>query len=72
MTGVLESTIRRTLSEFEERDWVQRDGYQSEATQLGAFVASAMADLIDRVETERKLRDVWRLLLDEETGFSDL
>lgn len=69
MTGVSESTIRRTLSEFENRDWVFRDGYQYEATQLGAFVASAMADFIDRVETERKLRDVWRLLPNEETGF---
>jgi predicted transcriptional regulator len=70
MTGVSESTIRRTLGEFEEREWVDRDGYQYEATQLGAFIASAMADLIDRVETERKLRDVWRLLPDEETGFT--
>lgn len=70
MTGVSESTIRRTLSEFEDRDWVSRDGYQYEATQLGAFVASAVADLIDRVETERKLRDVWRLLPDEDTGFT--
>lgn len=70
MTGVSESTIRRTLGEFEDRGWVQRDGYQYEATQLGTFVASAMADLIDRVETERKLRDVWRLLPDEETGFT--
>jgi DNA-binding HxlR family transcriptional regulator len=70
MAGVSESTIRRTLSEFEDRDWVSRDGYQYEATQLGAFVASATADLIDRVESERKLRDVWRLLPDEETGFT--
>ena len=70
MTGVSESTIRRTLGEFEDRDWVQRDGYQYQATQLGAFVASAMAELIDRMETERKLRDVWRLLSNEETGFS--
>ena len=70
MTGVSESTIRRTLGEFEDRDWVQRDGYQYEATQLGAYVASAMAELIDRVESERKLRDVWRLLPDEDTGFT--
>ncbi len=70
MTGVSESTIRRTLSEFEDRDWVARDGYQYEVTQLGAFVASAMADLIDRLETERKLRDVWRLLPDEDSGFT--
>lgn len=70
MTGVSESTIRRTLGEFEDRDWVSRDGYQYEVTELGAFVASAMADLIDRLETERKLRDVWRLLPGEETGFT--
>lgn len=70
MTGVSESTIRRTLSEFEDREWVTREGYQYEVTQLGAFVASAMADLIDRLETERKLRDVWRLLPDEDTGFT--
>lgn len=70
MTGVSESTIRRTLGEFEDRDWVERDGYQYEVTQLGAFVASAMADLIDRLETERQLRDVWRLLPGEETGFT--
>ncbi|ELZ05119.1 helix-turn-helix transcriptional regulator [Natrialba aegyptia] len=70
MTGVSESTIRRTLSEFEDRDWVYRDGYQYAVTQLGAFVASAMADVIDRVETEQKLRNVWRLLPGEESGFT--
>lgn len=70
MAGVSESTIRRTLREFEDRDWVQRDGYQYEATQLGGFLASAMADLIERVKTERNLRDVWRLLPDQETGFT--
>ena len=70
MTGVSESTIRRTLSEFEEREWVERDGYQYETTQLGGFVASAMAEFIERVETEQKLRGVWQLLPDEETGFT--
>lgn len=70
MTGVSESTVRRTLSEFEARDWVDRDGYQYDVTQLGAFVASAMADVIDRVETEQKLRNVWRLLPDEDSGFT--
>lgn len=70
MTGVSSSTIRRTLSEFEERDWIRRNGYRYEATQLGAFIASAMADLIDRFETERKLRDVWEWLPGEESGFT--
>lgn len=70
MTGVSSSTIRRMLSEFEDRHWIYRNGYQYEATQLGAYVASAMADLIERVETERKLRDVWQWLPDEEDGFT--
>ena len=70
MTGVSSSTIRRTLGEFEERNWIRRDGYQYETTPLGAFVAAGVADLIERVETERKLRDVWHLLPDEESGFT--
>ncbi|WP_129114757.1 helix-turn-helix transcriptional regulator [Halegenticoccus tardaugens] len=59
LTGVSSSTIRRTLGEFEDRNWVRKNGYQFEATPLGAFVAAAMAELIERIETERKLRDVW-------------
>jgi DNA-binding HxlR family transcriptional regulator len=70
MAGVSSSTIRRTLSEFEDRHWIRRDGYQYEATQLGSYIASAMAELIDRFETERKLRDVWKWLPGEESGFT--
>ncbi|WP_132058800.1 helix-turn-helix transcriptional regulator [Halorussus amylolyticus] len=70
LTGVSSSTIRRTLSEFEERNWIRKCGYRYEATQSGAFVADAMEDLLERVETERKLRDVWHWLPDEETGFT--
>ena len=70
MTGVSSSTIRRTLREFEDRNWIRRNGYQYEATQLGAYIASAVAELIERVETERKLRDVWHWLPGEESGFT--
>lgn len=70
MTGVSSSTIRRTLREFEDRHWVRRNGYRYEATQLGAFVAAAMEELRERVEVERKLRDVWRWLPGEESGFA--
>ncbi|NIS35129.1 MAG: MarR family transcriptional regulator, partial [Actinobacteria bacterium] len=44
--------------------------YRYETTPLGAFIASAMADLIDRFETERQLREVWQRLPGEETGFT--
>lgn len=70
MAGVSSSTIRRTLTEFENRNWIRKEGYKYEATQLGAFVASAMVDLIDRIEIEQKLRDVWHWLPGEESGFT--
>ncbi|WP_129114758.1 helix-turn-helix transcriptional regulator [Halegenticoccus tardaugens] len=70
LTGVSSSTIRRTLREFEDRNWVRKNGYQFEATPLGAFVAAAMVEVIERVETERRLRDVWHWLPGEESGFT--
>ena len=65
LTGVSSSTIRRTLDEFENRRWIRKDGYQYTATRLGEVVVSGMEDLIERVETEQKLRDVWHWLPDE-------
>lgn len=70
LTGVSSSTIRRTLGEFQDRVWIRKAGYQYEATQFGEAIASGMEDLIDRVETERKLRDVWRWLPDEVIEFT--
>ena len=70
LTEASSSTIGRTLREFEERRWLSRDGHQFEATQLGAFVASGMRELIDRLETEQKLRDVWHWLPSEASGFT--
>ncbi len=63
--GVSSSTVRRTLDEFEDRTWIRKDGYQYVATRLGEAIASGMEELIERVETERQLRDVWPLLPDE-------
>ncbi|ADJ14619.1 helix-turn-helix transcriptional regulator [Halalkalicoccus jeotgali] len=62
LAGVSASTICRTLREFETRCWIRKDGHRYEATQLGAFVARGTVELIDRIETERRLRDVWPLL----------
>ncbi len=70
MTGVSQSTIGRTLREFENRNWLRRDGKHYEATQLGAFVAVGMWDLIERVETEQQLRDIWHLLPGDDRDFS--
>lgn len=67
LTGVSRSTVGRTLREFEERRWVRRDGPRYETTQTGAFVATAMTELIERLEAERQLRDVWQYLPFEST-----
>lgn len=58
-TGVSRSTIGRTVRAFEDRRWIRKRGHRYEATQLGAFVAVALGEFLDRIETERALRDVW-------------
>ncbi|WP_290815936.1 winged helix-turn-helix domain-containing protein [Halovivax sp.] len=70
MTGASTSTIGRTLREFEDRYWIERDGNAYVATSLGSFVASGMRELVDRIETEHKLRDVWEWLPAEASGFT--
>lgn len=62
MGGVSSSTMRRTLDEFENRTWVRKEGYQYVATCPGEVIASAMEDLLDQIEVERTLRDVWQWL----------
>jgi len=69
LAGVSSSTIRRTLDEFEDRTWIRKDGYQYATTRLGEVIASGMEDLIEQVETERKLRDIWHWLPEEVSEF---
>ena len=70
ITGVSQSTVGRTLRDFEDRQWIRRDGRYYEATQLGSFVATGMQELLDRLDTERTLRDIWRWLPTEANGFT--
>ncbi|SIR56720.1 helix-turn-helix transcriptional regulator [Natronorubrum thiooxidans] len=69
LTGVSASTMRRTLDEFDDRVWIRKDGHQYVATRLGEVIASGIEDLLEQVETERKLRDVWHWLPDEISEF---
>ncbi|MFO8116487.1 MAG: MarR family transcriptional regulator [Halorubrum sp.] len=69
LTDVSSSTMRRTLSEFDDRSWVRKDGHEYAATRLGEAIASGMEDLIERVETERTLRYVWSYLPDAISEF---
>ncbi|WP_224336326.1 helix-turn-helix transcriptional regulator [Haloprofundus halobius] len=69
-TEASSSTVGRALRAFEERNWIRRNGDLYEATQLGEYVAAAMGDLLERFETERKLRGAWQWLPDEASGFT--
>jgi predicted transcriptional regulator len=68
LTGASASTVGRTLSEFEARCWVERTGRGYVATPLGAFIVEGLLALLDRMDTERALREVWRWLPAEEIG----
>ncbi|TYL36449.1 MarR family transcriptional regulator [Natronococcus pandeyae] len=70
VTGSSSSTVRRLLREFEDRNWVERTGHHYQATQLGAFVARAMTAVIDRIETERRFREIWEHAPGEDDGFT--
>lgn len=70
LTDASSSTIGRTIRAFDERNWIRRDGDRYEATQLGAFVARGMRKLIERIEIEQQLRDVWHWFPGEADGFS--
>jgi predicted transcriptional regulator len=69
-TGASSPTMGRVLTDFEDRRWIVRDGSTYELTPLGEFVAEQFVNLRDAMETERKLRDVWRWLPREMEGFS--
>lgn len=70
VTGASSSTVRRLLREFENRNWIERTGHHYQTTQLGAFVARAMTAVIDRIETERRFREVWEHVPGEDDGFT--
>lgn len=68
ITGASSSTIGRMLREFETQGWVVRDGHQHRATSAGQFIAEEVTSLLNRMETERTLRDVAKWLPTEKLG----
>lgn len=70
VTGASSPTMGRVIGDFEDRRWIEQIGRIYELTPLGEFVAERFADLCDAMETERKLRDIWRWLPREMEGFS--
>lgn len=69
-TEASKATIARLLNEFDDRNWIVRDGHQYELTDLGEFVAEEFLRLVDRMETERELRDVWQWFPTDLPGFT--
>ncbi|MDX1748125.1 MAG: transcriptional regulator [Halobacteriales archaeon] len=59
-TDASKATVARLLNEFEDRNWVVRDGHEYELTDPGEFVAEEFLRLVDRMGTEHALRDVWQ------------
>lgn len=59
-TDASKATVSRLLNEFEDRNWVVRDGHEYELTDPGEFVAEEFLRLVARMETEVELRDVWQ------------
>ena len=59
-TDASKATIARLVNEFEDRNWVVRDGYEYELTDSGEFVAEEFLRLVDRIGTEHALRDIWQ------------
>ena len=69
-TGASSPTMSRVLGDFERRRWIERNAQSYRLTPLGEYVAGRFGDLREAMETERRLRDVWRWLPREMEGFS--
>lgn len=68
ITGVSKTTIWRMMREFQKRHWVRKEGHSYEATQLGVFVSTKVDELVEQIETERKLCEAWEQLPLEASG----
>lgn len=68
-TGASSPTMGRILSDFEDRYWIEREGRTYRLTSLGEFVADRLADFVDAMTVEGRLREVWPWLPHEIDGF---
>jgi predicted transcriptional regulator len=69
-TGASGPTVGRIVGDFEERGWITREGATYELTKPGRFVADHFTDFVDRMDTERRLREVWQWLPSELSDFT--
>lgn len=69
-TGASSPTMGRILSDFEDRHWIEREGRAYELTGLGEYVADRLEELVEAMEFQQRLREVWPWLPHEIDGFS--
>lgn len=69
-TGASAPTVGRILGDLEERGWVTREGSEYELTKIGSYVAKNFMNLMDRMDTERSVREIWQWLPGELSGFT--
>ena len=70
VTGASSPTMGRVLNDFGDRNWIERDGHTYRLTGLGEFVADRLAEFVDAMTVERRLREVSPWLPYELEGFS--
>ena len=70
VTGASSPTMGRVLNDFNDRNWIERDGRTYQLTGLGEFVANRFAEFSDAMVTERRLRDISPWLPTDLDGFS--
>ncbi|RQG98589.1 helix-turn-helix transcriptional regulator [Natrarchaeobius oligotrophus] len=69
-TGASSPTMSRILTDFENRNWIERESRRYQLTGLGEFVAERLGEFVDAMTIEHQLRDVWQWLPHELDGFS--
>lgn len=69
-TDTPRSTLSRTLSELEERGWIERDGQLYELTTAGTLVIEQFVPLLDTVSVLQKLGETIHLLPLDETDLT--
>lgn len=68
-TGIPQPTLGRILGDFEDRNWIERDGREYALTAFGELVVGEFEDLLDAVAVVQNLGEVLQQLPTEEMGF---
>ena len=68
-TDIPRATLSRILADFDDRELLDRDGYEYVLTPLGKLLATEIRSLLDSVEAMQRLEDVRRWLSIDEFDF---